>query len=73
MLYFVPLLTDLKMSDRDLDGGSEARSRGNGTVDGGTTKNGSFSNVFQAIVAWTFLFAVVAAFTLLVLMKVKAI
>ena len=36
-----------------------------------TTKFGSFANAFQAFVAWTFLLAVVAAFVLLVMMKVS--
>ena len=36
-----------------------------------TKKFGSFANAFQAFVAWTFLLAVVAAFVLLVMMKVS--
>ena len=50
---------------------AEVRAGSSGSFHTGDKRDGPLANLFQAFVAWTFLLAVVAAFVLLLLMKVS--
>ena len=74
-MYFVP--QDTKMSETDGDeelqfsDSCEGNPVRNGLLHSGAKKEGYVTSLCQACVAWMFLFAVVAAFVLLILMKVR--
>ena len=57
--------------ERQFSDSSEGNPVRNGLLHSGAKKEGSLTSVCQACVAWMFLFAVVGAFVLLILMKVR--